>query len=151
MAHESVIGRTMNENAQSPPPPSSRADKHRLLRWKRDIILASSPATTRNGDDFPLHLIVLATLKLHRHLPRLAASAKIDTHGAVHTVMLTSEEPLEGRKVRLGQVNHIRDGLRRLADHCKLDDADRQAMFDAFSGWIAKDERANDPHKQRVQ
>lgn len=138
----------MNEAANPPPPPPSRSDRPRLLKWKRDIILASSPATTGNGEDMPLHLIVLAMLKLERHTPRLT-SAHISLDGLVYCYRI--EERGVVRHVCLGRIDHIRDALRRLADHCKLDDADRQAMFDAFKSWIAKDERANDPHKQRIQ
>lgn len=41
----------------------------------------------------------------------------------------------------LGNVHAIRDGFRLLADHCKLSDADRTAMFDQLRMWFIKDWR----------
>lgn len=42
-----------------------------------------------------------------------------------------------------GTVTEVRDELRRLADHLKLIDADRTAMFEEFRKWIESDARAS--------
>lgn len=135
---------------------TDREASHHLLKWKRDIILASSPAQTGNADDLPLNLIVLAMLRLHKHLPRLEPGANIDKQGIVTSFMVTEKDKsiLYGtvalRYAVLGKVQDINDALRRLADHCKLSDTDRKAMFKAFADWISHDARANDKHGERV-
>ena len=42
----------------------------------------------------------------------------------------------------IGTVESVRDNLRRLADHCKLPDAERVALFTEMQKWIRKDYRA---------
>lgn len=42
----------------------------------------------------------------------------------------------------LGDITEVRDNLRRLADHLKLSDPDRIAMFEALQRWVYKDFRA---------
>lgn len=129
-------------------PTASPEQRHRLLKWKRDIILATSPATTGNSEDMPLHLIVLAMLGLHKHMPRLSKGCIINKDGSFAAVMFTSKTGRE--PVLLGQGEHIMAALNRLADHCKLSDPDRIAMFLALKNWVHHDDRANDPHKERV-
>lgn len=53
-------------------------------------------------------------------------------------------------------VEDLRDNFRGLADHLKLNDADRNAMFAELLKWIARDYRApapalseNDPNAER--
>jgi|SRR5665213_455992 len=48
------------------------------------------------------------------------------------------------KNVQIGTVEAVRDNLRRLADHCKLNDDDRAALFDALRKWVKRDLRAND-------
>lgn len=43
----------------------------------------------------------------------------------------------------LGTIGELNDNLRGLADHLKLSDKDRVAMFDLTRRWIAFDESAN--------
>lgn len=50
----------------------------------------------------------------------------------------------------IGHIDEVRDNFRRLADHLKLEDKDRIAMFDELRKWIKVDMRAssdqeNDP------
>ena len=47
-----------------------------------------------------------------------------------------------GRPEVLGTVISVRDNLRTLADHCKLSDPDREALFAELHKWIRKDHRA---------
>lgn len=100
----------------------------------------------------PLHLIVLAILKLERHSPRLSRQASIDASGNVSALLMPdgARDALDAKYARLGRVDHIRDALRRLADHTKLADDERTALFAAFASWIAHDARANDVRKERV-
>lgn len=42
----------------------------------------------------------------------------------------------------IGTTISVRDNLRRLADHCKLNDADRNALFAELQKWIRRDFRA---------
>ena len=44
--------------------------------------------------------------------------------------------------VRIGTVEDVRDNLRRLSDHCKLSDAERENLFSELRKWIRKDGRA---------
>lgn len=138
----------MNDAVNSPSPPPSREQRSKLLKWKRDVIKATSPATTRNSDDLPLHLIVLAILGLHRHAPRLGHYADVNASGVVTSVLTDASDRLS--LAMLGRVTAILAALNRLADHCKLSDDERTALFLAFRNWIAKDQRANDPNGLRV-
>jgi len=54
------------------------------------------------------------------------------------------------RLTPIGTVQGLRDDMRRLADHCKLTDKDREAMFAELSKWILKDERATSTGELRV-
>ena len=47
-----------------------------------------------------------------------------------------------GHPTGIGTVESVRDNLRRLADHCKLSDADREALFVELRKWIRRDWRA---------
>lgn len=131
---------------------TDREASHRLLKWKRDIIYRSSPAVSGNSENEAIHLIVLAMLRMNTHLPRFGDSATVGDDGLVRTVRYESIAAgvLIWRGVTLKSVEVCNDALRRLADHCKLSDTDRQAMFKAFADWISHDARANDKHGERV-
>ncbi len=47
-----------------------------------------------------------------------------------------------GRPEVIGTVESIRDNIRVLADHCKLNDRDREALFDEVRKWVRIDHRA---------
>ena len=47
-----------------------------------------------------------------------------------------------GRPETIGTIESVRDSLRRLADHCKLSDTDREALFEELRRWVYKDYRA---------
>lgn len=42
----------------------------------------------------------------------------------------------------IGSVISMRNAMRLLADHCKLPDKEREALFDELRKWIRKDYRA---------
>ncbi len=46
------------------------------------------------------------------------------------------------RWTRLGDIKAVRDNVRKLADHCHLNDAERNELFDHLKRWIRKDARA---------
>ena len=121
-------------------------------RWKRDLLLKSSPQTTHNSEDLMLHLIVVAMLgQWPAKLPALdRGGAKIDTTGFLFTPICTGYDK-DWPIVRIGRVEDVRDGLRRLADHCRLDDVERALAMDAFKSWIKHDARATAESKNRVQ
>lgn len=128
---------------------AQQLDKPKMsLQGKRDIILATSPANSGNSEDLPLHLIVLAMLNLHKHLPRLSKGCVIHPDGSFGAVMFKSKTKRE--PVILGHGTAILAALNRLADHCKLSDQDRISMFAALKSWVHHDARANDKHGERV-
>jgi hypothetical protein len=43
---------------------------------------------------------------------------------------------------RIGTVEAVRDNVRRLADHCKLEDVERNALFEELRKWVKRDRRA---------
>lgn len=103
--------------------------------WRYRVLLASFPAD-------PMGVIVRAVLG--RNLATGAAmslSAKIDIRGQI-ICRLRQPNGIVQRYFRVGHVNAIRDEFRRLADHCKLDDDEREALFEELKKWAGKDERA---------
>lgn len=62
----------------------------------------------------------------HDHVVRCKAR---DAEGNVYT------------RYPLGLVHDVRDNVRRLADHCRLGDTDRVALFDELRKWFIKDWR----------
>jgi hypothetical protein len=134
-----------------PDPHTSDAILASMIKWKRDIIVATHPKITGNREDTPLHMVIIAMLGAWRkEWPMLHISgAKIKQDGTLFALIELSQG--DGWRVgQLGQVEHVRDALRRVADFCKLDDIERTLMLDSFRRWIRHDARANDPHKQRV-
>jgi hypothetical protein len=49
--------------------------------------------------------------------------------------------------IHLGSIKDICDNMNRLADHIKLDDADRTAMFVELRAWIRRDLRLDKDHQ----
>lgn len=52
--------------------------------------------------------------------------------------------------IPIGSISAVRDNVRRLADHCKLDDAEREALFTELRKWIRKDHRATSTGELRA-
>jgi hypothetical protein len=103
--------------------------------WPERVFLASAAAD-------PMGPIVRAVLGANpKNGAALGIEATIRKDGIVvaplrdHSgVKLTDEHPL-------GDIMEMRDEFRRLADHCKLSDEDRLALFDMFKKWCGKDLR----------
>lgn len=51
--------------------------------------------------------------------------------------------------VCIGSIIDVRDEFRRLADHLKLDDAERIELFDELRKWVAVDLRADHDEMKR--
>lgn len=86
-------------------------------------------------------LIVLAMLaKQPKHGPALGQTCEILPDGKVITPV--RRNGLWGRPEVIGTTISVRDNMRGLADHCKLGDADREAMFSELQKWIFRDHRA---------
>lgn len=47
-----------------------------------------------------------------------------------------------GNQEVIGTVESVRDNVRVLADHCKLSDKDREALFEELRKWVSRDYRA---------
>ena len=122
-----------------------------MIKWKRDILVATHPAVTGNREDTPIHMVICSMVGAWRkEWPMLhIAGGKIRADGTLFVLIELSRG--DGFRIgQIGQIEAVRDALRRVADFCKLDDVERALMFDAFKRWIRKDERANDPNKLRV-
>lgn len=106
--------------------------------WQFRVALAAFPAD-------PMGLITRAVLGLNSRVgPALGLEATIRKDGVVTAALrgptgkrVTSAHPL-------GDVMALRDEFRRLADFCKLDDAERIALFDMVKKWAGRDLREVD-------
>lgn len=112
--------------------------------WQKRAIRATDNNKTLMG------CFVLAILGFQHGIkpPRFGTKAVIDKDGILYTNMQAED----GRMYRnhcCGPVTDIRDNFRGLADHLKLSDAERNAMFDEFKKWIAHDARANQTNEER--
>lgn len=67
-----------------------------------------------------------------------------DPRARVPAIELVSPFPTrkEQSLVAIGTLEAVRDNLRRLADHCKLNDNDRGALFEELRKWVRRDHRA---------
>jgi|CXWL01.1.fsa_nt_gi hypothetical protein len=95
------------------------------------------------GNQSRLGCILLAVLgRPAKHPPQFGSSATITSDGFVMADFVGRD----GRGhmgARVCGADELRDNFRGLADHLKLDDANREAMFKAVRQWIAVDYRAN--------
>jgi hypothetical protein len=101
--------------------------------WRVRIWLASVPDETG--------LIVQAMMG--KHLPRIirfGVTCDIDKDGNVGTLIYLPGKVPTWKNI--GSTIAVRDALRTLADHCRLTDSERLAMFDLFQKWVRKDFRA---------
>ncbi len=103
--------------------------------WKARVVLASA-ATNPTG------AIVRAMLGSNFKVgPAYGMTAEIDADGIVRTTV-HAEDTTVWPNMPIGSIQAVRDEMRRLADHCKLSDEEREAFFDQLRKWIAKDARA---------
>lgn len=78
--------------------------------------------------------------KQPKHGPALGSTCEILTDGRV--VAKVRRYGVWGKPETIGTVESVRDSLRRLADHCKLSDTDREALFEELRRWCFRDHRA---------
>lgn len=106
-------------------------DQGRAWQWR---VLRASLGTTTG-------LIVMAMLaKRPRQGIAFGETCDITLEGFVETMFThPGKVPFWGR---VGTIQDVRDNVRRLADHCKLSDADREACFAELRKWVRKDYRA---------
>ncbi len=112
--------------------------------WKTRCIKAT------DGNKTEIGCFVLAILGLQHGItpPRFGKNASVDKNGVLHTNVQD-----QNFKIYLNQpMRHIQeviDNLRGLADHLKLSDEDRTALFGEFKKWILLDARANQTNEER--
>jgi hypothetical protein len=101
--------------------------------WPYRVTRASIGTTTG--------LIVLAMLAKEPKVgPAFGQTCEILLDGKVTTPV--RRNGVWGRREVIGTTISVRDNMRELADHCKLSDADRTAMFAELQRWIKRDMRA---------
>jgi len=106
-------------------------DASRSWQWR---VTRASLATTTG-------LIVMAMLaKQPKNGPALGKTCEILLDGRVVTPV--RRYGVWGAPETIGTVESVRDSLRRLSDHCKLSDADREALFEELRKWCFRDYRA---------
>lgn len=107
--------------------------------WQYKAIVATRGNQTLLGAIF-LQIIGKAA----KHPPQIIGTASVDEEGLCWTVLRKQHgvEVAEG-VVCLGYMADIRDDFRRLADHLKLDDAERIELFEELRKWVAVDLRAD--------
>lgn len=73
---------------------------------------------------------------------RITSTATVDKAGLVWcNVSYGLNAP--AKTVCLGEITDIRDEFRRLADHLKLEDAERLELFNELRMWVSYDMRAD--------
>ena len=101
--------------------------------WKWRVLRASLP--TEVG------LIVLSILGMQtKNGFSFGPTCDIRLDGMVETVV--KRPGLRPRIETIGSIVAVRDSVRRLADHCKLSDGEREALFDELRKWVRRDARA---------
>lgn len=107
--------------------------------WQYKAIVATRGNQTMLGAIF-LQIIG----KSAKHPPQIIGTASVDEEGLCWTLLRKAHggEIAEG-VVCLGELSAIVDEFRRLADHLKLDDAERIELFEELRKWVAVDLRAD--------
>lgn len=115
--------------------PLTEAQAIERASWQYKVIAAT------HGNQSRLGCIMLAVMGRNaKHPPQFGANANITSDGFVMADFVGKD----GRYHHGALVGDVRDligNMRGLADHLKLDDKDREAMFKAVRGWIARDYR----------
>lgn len=105
--------------------------------WTYKVLLASFPTRSMG----PMVRAVLG--KQMARGPKLSLSATIASDGMVYAG-LKHDETIISFAHPLGTVTAIRDEFRRLADHCRLNDAERLELFEQLRKWMGKDLRSEE-------
>ena len=117
---------------------NSDSVRDRENTWQVRVLLAS----------FPTSFGPVVRAVLGRNTKTGVALALKATIGVDAVVRADMRKPLQRggygiiRMQPIGHVRAVRDEFRRLADHCKLSDNERRAMFDDVKKWAGRDERA---------
>lgn len=102
--------------------------------WQFRVMLASFPQD-------PEGAIVRAVLGRNMRTGlRYGLTAVIDRDGIVRA-SVQDHSGESHKRMPIGSVIAVRDAFRRLADHCRLSDKDREALFEELRKWLT-DERA---------
>lgn len=108
--------------------------------WRQVIVNATK------GNQSRLGALIISILKKDYVLaqkgsvPRFDGNATITSDGFVMCDFYGRQGDFH-RGAFVGSIGDVVDNFRKLADHCKLNDEDRKAMFLALKNWIAQDYR----------
>ena len=106
------------------------------MHWMSKSIMATRGNQTVTG------MIVLAMLgKVSENPPRIVGSAEISPDGFV-LAPFQDRGMTDCEIVAVCRAQELIDQFRRLADHLKLTEGEREAMFFELRAWVAKDHRA---------
>ena len=101
--------------------------------WQYRVMRASLGTTTG--------LVVMAMFAKHpKNGPALGTTCEILPDSKVITPV--RRYGVWGKAEVIGTVETVRDNMRRLADHCRLADREREALFEELRKWVYKDHRA---------
>lgn len=117
--------------------------------WTKRVLLASFPTRSMG----PIVRAVLG--KQMARGPKLSLQATVSSDGSVfaglkhdeqvisycHPIALTMKDGQWGTKQG---VHILRDEFRRMADHCRLNDAERLELFGELRKWLGKDLRSDE-------
>lgn len=105
--------------------------------WTWRVLVASFPTRSMG----PMVRAVLG--KQMARGPKLSLQATIGQSGMVYAG-LKHDDQVVSYQHPLGDVKAIRDEFRRLADHCRLNDAERIELFTELRKWMGKDLRSEE-------
>lgn len=106
-------------------------DEHRPWKWR---VLRASMGTTVGA-------VITAMLGVNpKNGPAFGLTCDIRLDGKVITPVRRGG--VWGKPEVIGTVESVRDNIRVLADHCKLGDRDREALFEELRKWVRRDFRA---------
>lgn len=104
--------------------------------WKYWVVEAT------RGNQTMLGAVIIAVLgRTPKNPPFFNVWATIDAEGVIRAGFVARN----GLQYHDFPICHVRDlgvELNRLADHCKLDDAQRAALFEEVRKWVRSDARA---------
>jgi hypothetical protein len=106
-------------------------DESRSWRWR---VIRASMGTT------PGAIVMAMFAKVPQNGPAYGQTCDILPNGIVITPHRVAGKWTEQRPI--GSLIAVRDSMRRLADHCKLPDKERDALFEELRKWVRKDYRA---------
>lgn len=109
--------------------------KDNQYHWTKRVLVASFPTRSMG----PIVRAVLG--KQMARGPKLSLSATIAADGMVYAGLKHDEQVISYAHP-LGNVKSLRDEFRRLADHCRLNDAERIELFEEVRKWLGKDLRS---------